>query len=108
MFEVHQFKYRSVISEQMAIQHIVDLSDGIEDKANKIIQQSIRLEYKGFFPLRQTTSSNGSKSKSTKQSSSKNNEAGSSSTLRDRVQAEVDKRFGGKGYEDGESHLKAV
>lgn len=106
MFLSHQFKYKSIISEQMAINHIVELSDGYEDKAIKIINQSIRLEYKGFFPLRQTTSSNGTRSK--KQSGSSKNETGSGSTLRDRVQAEVTKRYGSGEQSGDEPYLKAV
>lgn len=107
MWLSHQFKYRSIISEQMAINHLVDLSDGYEDKAIKIVNQSIRLEYKGFFPLRQTTTSNGSKS-TKRQSGSTKNEAASGSTLRERVQAEFNKRNGGGEQAGGESHLKAV
>lgn len=101
MFQSYQFEYKSIISEQMAIQHVVELSGGEQDKAIKIINQSIRLQYKGFFPLRQTT--NGT----TKPNSTKD-KAGSSSTLRERVQAELNRRNGNKGYEDGEHHLKAV
>lgn len=105
MWLSHQFKYRSIISEQMAIKHIVDLSDGYEDKAIKIIHQSIRLEYKGFFPLRQTTSSNG---KSTKKSSSNSNETGGSGTLRQGVQTEINKRYGGGEQSGTGDYLKAV
>lgn len=105
MKSAYQFEYKSVISEQMALNHAVELSDGYEDKAIKIINQSIRLQYKGFFPLRQTTSSDG---KSGKKSGSKSNEAGSGSTLRDRVQAEVNKRYGSGEQSGDEPYLKAV
>lgn len=101
MKDAHQFEYKSVISEQMALNHTVELSGGDEIKAIKIVNQAIRLQYKGFFPLRQTTSSDG-KSNSTK------DKAGSSGTLRERVQAEFNRR-NGKGEQGGnESHLKAV
>lgn len=104
MWQSHKFKYRSIISEQMALQHIVELSDGFEDKAIKIINQSIRLEYKGFFPLRQTTSSNGTR----KKSDSTKHETGSSSTLRDKVQAAANKRYGNGEQGGDEPYLKAV
>lgn len=103
------FIYKGVYSEQMTLKTVTELSDGDEDKAVRIIEQSIMRQWQGLFPLHTpSTKSNGSKSKSTKQPSSKNNETGSSSTLRDRVQTEIDKRYGDKGYEDGECHLKAV
>ena len=105
MFQSYQFEYRSIISEQMALNHVVELSDGYEDKAIKIINQSIRLQYKGFFPLRQTTTSNG---KSAKKSSSTTKQAASGSTLRERVQAEFNKRNGNGQQNGDEPYLKAV
>lgn len=101
MKDAHQFEYRSVISEQMALNHTVELSGGDEEKAIKIINQAIRLQYKGFFPLRQTTSPNG-------KSSSIKDKTGSSSTLRERVQAEFNRRNGTGEQGGNESHLKAV
>lgn len=103
MKDAHQFEYKSVISEQMALNHTVELSGGDEIKAIKIVNQAIRLQYKGFFPLRQTTSPDG-KSKS----GSNNNKAGDGSTLRDRVQAEVNKRYGTGEQGGDEPYLKAV
>lgn len=103
MKDAHQFEYKSVISEQMALNHTVELSGGDEIKAIKIVNQAIRLQYKGFFPLRQTTTANG-KSKS----GSNNNKAGDGSTLRDRVQAEVNKRYGTGEQGGDEPYLKAV
>ena len=105
MYQSYQFQYKSVISEQMALNHAVELSDGFEDKAIKIINQSIRLQYKGFFPLRQTTSPDG---KAGKKSSSTKDKAGSGSTLRERVQAEFNRRNGTGQQSGDESYLKAV
>lgn len=104
MWQSYQFQYKSVISEQMALNHAVELSDGFEEKAIKIINQSIRLQYKGFFPLRQTTSPDG---KSSKKSSASTKQSGTDN-LRDRVSAEFNRRYGNGEQNGGESHLKAV
>src|ERR1700742_4666597 len=53
--EAFGFKYKGVISEQMALKHLVDLSEGDEEKAIKIIQQSCRRQWQEFFPLKETT-----------------------------------------------------
>lgn len=63
----HEFRYKSIFSEQAAIEQLYTLSNGEEEKADRIIKQSMRLEYKQFFPLRSTTTGNG-KSNSKKQS----------------------------------------
>ncbi len=101
----YQFEYKSIISEQMALNHAVELSGGFEDKAIKIINQSIRLQYKGFFPLRQTTNGENGKSK---KSGSGSNQTGSSSTLREGVQAELNKRYGNGEQSGTGDYLKAV
>ncbi len=103
--DAFNFVYKGVYSEQMTLKQLVELSDGDEQKATKIIEQSIRRQWQGLFPLHETTKSNGTR---TKKSSSTKDETGSGSTLRERVQAEFNRRNGNKGYENGESHLKAV
>ena len=47
-----KFNYKSVISEQAAINELVKLSEGMEDKAVEIIMQSITNGWKGFFQLK--------------------------------------------------------
>ena len=101
--ESHNFKYKGVISEQMALKQLVDLSGGDEEKAIKIINQSIRREWQGLFPLHETTKGkeNG-KSKST----SKGEQSGSS--LREQAVNEFMRRNGGGEQQGDYEHLKAV
>lgn len=105
-WESHKFKYKGVISEQVAIQHIVDLSGGEEEKAKKIIFQSIRREWQGLFPLHETTTGNGKSGK--KQSATKKGDAGTSETLTERVIRATNEKFNGSGSTDNGSNLKAV
>lgn len=95
--ESFKFKYKGVISEQMALKQLVELSDGIEEKAVKIIEQSIRRQWQGFFPLKETTHGTRQKSNSDVKDD-----------LRSRVQAAFNKRYGSGGQEGDEPHLKAV
>lgn len=48
----HKFKFKSQVSEQAAVNKLVKLSDGREDIAIQIIQQSIENGWKGFFQLK--------------------------------------------------------
>lgn len=105
--ESFNFKYKGVISEQMALKQLVDLSEGDEEKAIKIIEQSIRRQWQGLFPLHETTTPNG-KSGTKKQSGSTTSKQSAGQSLRDQVRAEVNKRYGGGEEAGGESHLKAV
>ncbi len=98
--ESFKFKYKGVISEQMALKHLVDLSDGDEQKAVKIIEQSIRREWQGFFPLKETTHG-------TKQSTSKK-EPDPTGSLRERVIKAANNRYGGGENSGSGDHLKAV
>lgn len=107
-WDEHKFKYKGVISEQMALKRICEVSEGNEEKAERIIDQSISRGWMDFYKLKQT-SKNGDEEKPAgepKQSSSKKSETGSS--LRDQANAEFNKRYGG-GEKSGDSdHLKAV
>lgn len=76
-----QFKYKSVESEQAAINELVNLSSGNEKIAEQIITQSLTNGWKGFFPL-----------KNLQNGTSKNQQSGS--TLREQVANEFNKRFG--------------
>lgn len=99
----HNFRYKSVFSEQAALEQLWTLSKADEEVAAKIIKQSMRREWQGLFPLHETTTGDG---KSTKQSTPK---AGETRDQRiSDVQAELNKRYGGGKSGDGESHLKAV
>lgn len=105
--ETFGFIYKGVYSEQMTLRTLTELSEGDEDKAIRIVEQSIMRQWQGLFPLHiPSTKSNGSKSK--KQSGSTKNETGSSSTLREGVQAEVNKRYGGGEQSGSSDYLKAV
>lgn len=110
-WESHKFKYKGVITEQMAIKHLVDLSEGEEEKAIKIINQSIRRQWQGFFPLHETTKPNGN-GKSAKQktgtAASSNQREPESDRLRKEANDEFMRRYGGGEQSSDGSHLKAV
>ena len=72
------FQYKSVISEQSAINELVKLSGGNEITAKEIIMQSITNGWKGFFALK-TDNKNGQQQ----------------TNLRDEVRAAYAERFGG-------------
>ena len=48
----HQFKYKSILSEQAALKKIGELSGQNEETALKIIEQSIANGWEGFFELK--------------------------------------------------------
>lgn len=98
----HEFKYRSVFSEQASIEQLFTLSSGEEEKATKIIKQSMRGEYKTFYPLRTTTTGNG-KSKQPNSDSGK-----SEQSIADSFKDEFIRRNGNGKQEGDGSHLKAV
>lgn len=101
-WESHKFKYKGVISEQVAIQQLVDLSGGEEDKAKKIIFQSIRREWRGLFPLHETTTGNGKSEK--KQSATSKPEQ----SITDKFKEAFKRNNGGGGQKGTGDHLKAV
>lgn len=99
----HKFKYKSVFSEQAALEQVTTLSEGDEEKAIKIIKQSMRREWQGLFPLHETTTSNG-KSGKTKSAAANQPEK----SITDKFK-ETFKRNNGGGEQTGTSdHLKAV
>jgi len=100
--EHDKFKYKGVISEQMALKQLVELCDGDEEKAVKIVEQSIGREWTGFYPIK---SGHG---KSKKQSASGNPGSAETGTLRERVAKAVNKRYGGGEQAADGTHLKAV
>jgi hypothetical protein len=98
--EAFDFRYKGVISEQMAIKHLVELSDGDEEKAEKIMNQSIRRGWQGFFPLHETTHGNGNTKKSTPNTGE--------NSLRSQSEAEFVRRNGEGGRQADGTNLKAV
>jgi hypothetical protein len=49
----HNFKYKSEISEQAALKELGEMANGDEDKAIKIIHQSISKAWSGLFELKE-------------------------------------------------------
>lgn len=98
----HKFKYKSVFSEQAALEQLVTLSEGEEGKAIKIIKQSLRREWQGLFPLHETTTGNGK----SKQSGSKS--GADSSSLEDDAANVLIRRNAERGQANDGTHLKAV
>lgn len=99
--EEHDFRYKGVISEQMAINRLVEVAEGDEDKAVRIVKQSISRGWMDFYQLKQP--SNNGKSK---QPSSKGEQNGSS--LREQAINEFVRRNGGGEQSGDNQHLKAV
>jgi hypothetical protein len=50
--EAFRFEYLSSFSEQGAINYLVEISDGDEEVAIKIINQSIKNQWKDFYSLK--------------------------------------------------------
>lgn len=71
----HRFTYKTPISEQAALNDLVNLAEGREDRAIEIIMQSISKSWKGFFELK--TNLNGKQQPG---------------TLREQVQADSERR----------------
>lgn len=67
--EEHQFKYKSIITEQAAAANLTFLSGNDEDTAIAIIKQSMANGWRGFFALK-TIKLNQNGTKSEKQSAS--------------------------------------
>lgn len=100
--EHDNFTYKGVISEQMALKNLNELAEGIEEKAIKIIEQSIDRGWSGFYKVK-TSSKNEKKSTG---SSTGTKEPGSN--LREKVSSAVNNRYG-NGEQSGTSdYLKAV
>lgn len=49
--ETHHFKYANPISEQAALNELVDLSEGDEDHAKRIVNRSISRNWRGFYKI---------------------------------------------------------
>lgn len=100
--ETHNFKFLGVISEQMSLKKLVEVSGGDEERAIRIVEQTIASgKWMGFYPLKTTTYKDG---KSTKQPSSKEPEL----SLREQAAAEFSRRNAERGQQTDGTHLKAV
>lgn len=50
-WETHHFKYQNPISEQAALNELVDVSEGDEEHAKRIVNRSISRNWKGFYKV---------------------------------------------------------
>lgn len=89
--ETFGFVYKGIFSEQMTLKKLTELSGGEEERAIRIIEQSIMQQWQGLFPLHiPKHKENGEQSK--RKSTTGN---GAKPDLRAEVQAELNKRYGG-------------
>ena len=103
--ETFGFEYKGLYSEQMTLKKLCELADGDEEKAIRIIEQSIMRQWQGIFPLHIPSNNGKTSKKSTTNSKESNNRTGN---LKSRVQTAFTKRYGGGGQAGDEPHLKAV
>jgi len=105
--ETFGFVYKGVYSEQMTLKTLCELSGGDEEKAVKIIEQSVMRQWQGIFPLHIPSSNGKSAKQSTAKSSTKKSDEPTPS-LREQAAAEFKRRNAGGGQQDDGTHLKAV
>ncbi len=86
----------------MALKRLVEVSEGDEQKAQRIVEQSISRGWMDFYQLKQP-SKNG-KSSTAKLRSIKP----TTDNLEGRVQSEIDKRYGNGASSGSQPHSKAV
>lgn len=98
--EEHQFAYKGCISEQMALKRLVEVSEGDEQKAQRIIEQSISRGWMDFYQLKQPSNNGKSKQPTTGKAEP--------IPFTSKVQSEFNKRYGSGEETGNESHLKAV
>jgi|SRR5580693_7025645 hypothetical protein len=48
-WEVHHFRYNNPITEQAALNELVDLAEGDEEHAKRIVNRSMSQNWKGFW-----------------------------------------------------------
>ena len=89
--ETFGFVYKGVFSEQMTLKKLTELSNGEEERAIRIIEQSIMQQWQGLFPLHIPSFKENGKREPKKPSPNNGQQSG---TLRERVQAEVNRRYG--------------
>lgn len=99
-WEEHKFKYRGVISEQMALKRLVTVSGGEEEKAIRIVEQSISRGWMDFYDLKQPNPNGKSRTSKTGQQQQ--------ADFRSRVSAAANSKFRGGEQNGSEPNLKAV
>jgi hypothetical protein len=94
--ETFGFVYKGVFSEQMTLKKLTELSNGEEERAIRIIEQSIMQQWQGLFPLHiPKFKDNGNNQSGAAESTPKKPKPTQpSGSLRERVQAAVNKRYG--------------
>jgi len=65
-WETHHFAYKNEISEQAALNELVDLSEGDEEHAKRIVNRSISRNWKGFYKVHNPKKDQNGKSTTTK------------------------------------------
>lgn len=50
-WETHHFQYKNPITEQAALNELVDLAEGDEEHAKRIVNRSISRNWKGFYKV---------------------------------------------------------
>lgn len=100
--QTFHFEYRGIFSEQMTLKKLCELSEGDEDRAVRIIEQSIMRQWQGLFPLHIPSTNGKSKQKSAATKSQSTPPTGTS------FNSAYNQRYGGGSETGGESHLKAV
>jgi hypothetical protein len=101
--EEHSFSYKGTISEQMALKRLCEVSEGYEDKAVRIIEQSISRGWMDFYKLKQPSNNGTSKPKADNAKPKQTTD-----NIQDRVSAAFNDRYGKWEAPGSEPHLKAV
>mgnify|MGYP001550196799 FL=1 len=57
--DLYKFKYKSSLTEQMALSRLVKISGGVENVAIEIIEEAISRQWEGLFALKTNNFSNG-------------------------------------------------
>lgn len=101
--ETFGFVYKGVYSEQMTLKKLTELSNGEEERAIRIIEQSIMQQWQGLFPLHIPKFKENGESKSTRKPSSTNK-----GDIRSEVQAELNRSNGSWQSAAGSNGSKGV
>lgn len=100
--ETHNFIFLGLISEQMLLKKLVEVSGGDEIRAIRIVEQTIASgKWSGFYPLKTTTYKENGKS---------NSKPGKKEppSIREQVVNELNDRNAKREQSSGSDYLKAV
>ncbi len=95
----HNFQYKGVISEQMALKRLVEVSEGDEQKAQRIVEQSISRGWMDFYQLKQPSNNGKSSNKAAKPTVN---------SIQSDVSTAFKNRYGGGETPGNSEYLKAV